>query len=135
MTEVNQSPARLLGLSPRRQQQEPTVDEAMAQIEASLDLAIQQRFGAKPVVVTYMALRDGLRAAGLSKEITFKILPKIKVSVSDNFINHAKFQDVIVKFTAIIARLYKTIEELFGEDAETMMLAIVEDRFALIMPM
>ena len=126
--------APLIGGQPPQPPAAPDPDTVMRQFEESLEVAVTRDMGAQASVLTYVAVRDGLIAAGLPKEVVSLILPKIKIGVSDNFVKHPRFGGVITKFTQVMANLYQGLERHFGEDAGVMMQSMVEDRFALVMP-
>lgn len=112
----------------------PDPDEVMRQFDESLTIALGRDLGAQASVVTYSAIRDGLVAAGLPKDVVSLVLPKIKVGVSEAFVKHPRYNSIIAKFTQIMVNLYNALVTRFGEDAPRMMVTMVEDRFALVMP-
>lgn len=113
----------------------PTLDELLENFLQGLTAASEKDLNSLPALVVYAELREQLRALGLSKELVAKTLPKIKVGAPEAFVNHPKFKEFIRLFAVMIHKLYVAIATKFGEDADGLFLAMVEDRFALVIPL
>lgn len=119
------------GMPPRRQ---PTLDELVDSFIQGLTDASEKDLNNLPAILIYHELGEQLRALGMSKQMVSKTLPKIKVGAPESFVRHAKFKDFIRLFAVMIHKLYVAIQNKFGEDGDTLFLTMVEDRFALVIP-
>lgn len=116
------------------QQRPPTLDEVLPHYLEGLTAAAQRDLSGLPALIAYARLRDELVAAGMRTTIIAKLLPRVKVAVSEGFIKHQSYPEVMRNFAAIMAQLHKAVLAEFGDDGEELFLTMCEDRFALVLP-
>ena len=126
--------APIIGGSPPPPQRQPTLDEILPHLLEGLIEAQHRDLMALPVLQTYARLRDELARAEMPKTIISKLLPRVKISVSAGFVQHAKYDDVICQFAVLMAQFYRAVVHHFGEEGEELFLALCQDRFALVLP-
>ncbi|RTL07803.1 hypothetical protein EKK58_01260 [Candidatus Dependentiae bacterium] len=119
------------GMPPRRQ---PTLDELVENFIQGLTAAAEKDLNNLPALLIYAELGEQLRALGMSKDIVARTLPKIKVGAPESFVQHTKFKEFVRLFAVMIHKLYAAVQAKFGDDADPLFLTMVEDRFALVIP-
>ena len=112
----------------------PTIDEVVDSFLTGLTAAAEKDLNQLPALLIYSELADALAALGMPKELVEKTLPQIKVGAPESFVQHAKFKQFVGLFAKMIHKLYAAIYARFGEGGERLFLAMVEDRFALVLP-
>lgn len=112
----------------------PTLDELIESFLQGLTAASEKDLNNLPALLIYAELREQLRALGMPKELVAKTLPKIKVGAPESFVQHSKFKDFVRLFAVMINKLYQAVQTKFGEDVDALFLTMVEDRFALVIP-
>jgi hypothetical protein len=112
----------------------PSLDEVLPQYVEGMKAAAARDLSTLPALVAYSALSDRLIAGGLSKPLVSKLLPRVKIAVTEAFINHPRYAEVIQGFANIMVELYRAVTGRFGDDGEELFLAMCEDRFALVLP-
>lgn len=112
----------------------PTMDELFDNFLQGLTAAAEKDLNNLPALVIYGELDTQLLALGLPKLLVEKTLPRIKVSAPESFVQHAKFKEFVRLFATMVHKLYTAIYSRFGEGGDALFLAMVEDRFALVIP-
>lgn len=115
-------------------QRPPTLDEVLPHYIDGLTQAATRDLTELPALKAYASLGNELSVAGLPKPLVTKILPRIKIGVTENFIKHELYNEIMRKFALVIAQLHRAVASVFGEDGEELFLTMCEDRFALVLP-
>lgn len=125
--------APLLG-GPPMPPRPPSLDEVLPQYVEGMKAAAARDLSALPALVAYGALSDCLLAGGLQKPLISKLLPRVKIAVTEAFINHSRYAEVIQGFANIMVQLHRAVTARFGDEGEALFLTMCEDRFALVLP-
>lgn len=126
--------APIIGGPPMPPRRPPTMDELLDNFLQGLTAASEKDLNNLPALVIYGELSNQLIALGMSKALVEKALPRIKVSAPESFVQHAKFKEFVRLFAQMIHKLYVAIYSRFGEGGDALFVAMVEDRFALVIP-
>lgn len=119
------------GLAARRP---PSLDELIDSFTAGLTAAAEKDLSQLPALLVYEELGTQLEVLGMPSAIVAKTLPKIKVGVPEAFVRHPKYKEFVRLFAVMVNKLYQAINGKFGIDGDPLFLAMVEDRFALVIP-
>lgn len=113
----------------------PTLDEVLPHYLEGLTTATARDLTELPALKAYVRLLEELVRQGMPKAVAMNTLLKVKIGVTENFINHQHYGEVMAKFAKVIVQLYKATTSALGEeDGTDLFLFMCEDRFALVLP-
>jgi hypothetical protein len=97
-----------------------------------LTAASQKDLKELPALKIYGKLYEELVTAGMTEGLASETIAKIKVGAPEAFVNHPKFEQFMKLFAGMVYKLYEAVGTPGYADA--LFLAMVADRFALIIP-
>ncbi len=122
--------------SPAYQPREFTLNEVMDGMASGLTEALARDFSELPTLHVYFQLREELLQLGFSAQLIAKLLPRIKIGVSEAFIKHERYNEVIRLMARMIVKFYEVVSKKFTDkgEAEELFLAMTADRFSIVVP-